>query len=104
MNSSLEKIRRAQGLLGEINDCETVRSLLSHYKDADSLTSWLRKRQRRKTEEFHRYWEEAFGADREMRSWSAFLKRPIESDGQVKKPLARAGPAQAASRRSAAVA
>jgi len=104
MNSSLEKIRRAQGLLGEINDCETVRSLLSRYKDAGSLTSWLRKRQRRKTEEFHRYWEEAFGGDREMRSWSAFLKRPIERDGQVKKPLARAGPAQAASGRSAAVA
>jgi CHAD domain-containing protein len=104
MNSSLEKIRGAQGLLGEINDCETVRSLLSHYKDADGLTSWLRKRQRRKIEQFQRYWEETFSADREMRSWSAFLRRPIERAGLTKKPAARAGPSQAASRRSAAVA
>jgi hypothetical protein len=103
MKSFLEKIRRAQGLLGEINDCEMVRSLLSHYKDADGLTSLLRKRQARKIQEFQRHWG-LFGTDREMQSWSAFLRRPLKRDGQVKKPLARAGPAQAASRRSAAVA
>jgi len=104
MKSFLEKIRRAQGLLGEINDCEMVRNLLSHYKDADGLTSLLRKRQARKIQEFQRHWEGTFGTHREMQSWSAFLRRPIERARQVKKPLTRAGPAQAASRRSAAVA
>src|SRR5579863_2786902 len=99
MNSSLEKIRQAQGLLGEINDCETVRSLLAHYKNADSLMSWLRKRQRRKIEEFHEFWEETFGGDREMRSWNAFLRRPIERVRPARKPVARVGPSQGANRR-----
>ena len=52
MNTSLDKIRRAQALLGEIS--ETVRSLVSHWKSADGLMSWLRKRQRRKIDEFQR--------------------------------------------------
>jgi CHAD domain-containing protein len=104
MNSSLDKIRRAQALLGEINDCETVRSLVSRWKSADGLMSWIRKRQRRKIDEFQRYWEGAFGSDREMRSWGAFLRRPIEMAGLTKKPAARVGLSQAASRRSTAVA
>ena len=105
LNSSLEKIRRSQRLLGDINDCETVRGMLSQYKAADTFMSWLKKRQRRKMEQFQRYWTEAFAADGEMRKWNALLSRPAGSLREARKPPARAGlVSQTASRRPVAVA
>jgi CHAD domain-containing protein len=55
MISALKKVGRAQELLGEINDCEMARGLLSQYKVANGVTSWLRRRQHRKIDEFQRY-------------------------------------------------
>ncbi|MCU1273246.1 MAG: inorganic triphosphatase [Bryobacterales bacterium] len=105
LNSSLEKIRNAQRLLGDINDCETVHDMLSQYKAADTLTSWLKKRQRRKMEQFQRYWTETFSADGELRKWSALLSRPAGSVREPRKPPARAGlVSQAAGRPPVAVA
>lgn len=105
LSSPLETIRRGQRLLGDINDCETVRDLLSHYKGADELTSWLKKRQRRKIEQFQHYWTEAFAAGGEVRKWNALLSRPEESFRETRKPPARAAAvSQAASRRPVAVA
>lgn len=105
LNSSMEKIRNAQRLLGEINDCETVRGMLSQYKTADRLTSWLKKRQRRKMEQFQRYWTETFAAEGELRKWSALLSRPAGSVREARKPPARAGlVSQTAGRRPVAVA
>ena len=105
LNSSLEKIRRGQRLLGDINDCETVGDMLSNYKAADEFTSWLKKRQRRKIEQFQRYWTETIAADGEVRKWNALLSRPQESLTETKKPPARAAVvSQTASRRPIAVA
>ncbi len=105
LNSFLERIKRVQGLLGEINDCDTVRRMLSQYKEADSVTSWLKKRQRRRIEEFQRYWTETLAADGDLRSWSTLLSRPAGSIRQARKPAARAGVAsQTAGRRPIAVA
>jgi CHAD domain-containing protein len=106
LTSSLEKIRRAQGLLGDINDCDTVRRMLSPYKkEADKVTSWLKKRQRRRIEEFQGYWTETFAADGELQSWCAVLSRPAGSIREAKKPAARAGLVSlAAGRRAVAVA
>jgi len=89
-NASLEKIRRGQRLLGDINDCETVIDMLSQYKSVDGLKSWLKKRQRRKMEQFQRYWTETFAAVGELRKWNALLTRTAGSLRQTRKPPARA--------------
>ena len=105
LESSLERIRRTQELLGDINDCDTVRNLLSRYKQADRLMSWLKKRQRRRIEEFRRYWTDTFAGDGELRSWRALLSRPAGGMRQARKPAGRAGMAsQATGRRPVAVA
>jgi len=105
LNSSLEKIRRGQRLLGDINDCETVRDMLSHYKATDELTLWLKKRQRRKIEQFQRCWTETLAADGEVRKWNALLRRPEGSLRETRKPPARAASvSQTASRPPVAVA
>jgi len=105
LNSALERIRRVQGVLGEINDCDTVRRMLSQYKEADRMTSWLKKRQRRRIEEFQQHWTETFAAGGELQSWSALLSRPAGSIRQARKPAGRAGVAsQTAGRRRVAVA
>lgn len=105
LNASLEKIRRTQGLLGDVNDCETVRKMLSQFKCGGRLTSWLKRRERRLIDEFQRYWTETFGADGEIRSWSAFLSRPTGRVRETRKPAVRSGlVSQAAGRRSAPVA
>jgi hypothetical protein len=104
LEPSLERIRLVQGLLGGINDCDTVRSLLSKYEDADKVTSWLKKRQRRRIEEFRRYWTETF-AEGELRNWRALLSHPGMDVRATRKPAARAGVAShTAGRRPAAVA
>ena len=104
LEPSLERIRLVQGLLGDINDCDTVRSLLSKYEDADKVTSWLKKRQRRRIEEFRRYWTETF-AEGELRNWRALLSHPGMDVRATRKPAARAGVAShTAGRRPAAVA
>jgi len=90
LNSSLEKIRHTQRLLGDINDCETVRTMLSQYKNSAEVTAWLKKRQRRKSAEFQRYWMGTFAGDGEPRSWNALLSRPAGSIRQLRKPAARA--------------
>jgi len=105
LESSLEKIRRIQELLGDINDCDTVRNLLSQFKDVEKMTSWLKKRQRRRIEEFQRYWTDTFAGDDEMRRWRSLLSRPGGATRQARKPAGRAGvTSQAAGRGSAAVA
>ncbi len=105
LESSLERIRRTQELLGDINDCDTVRDLLSQFKGAEKVVSRLKKRQRRRIEEFQRYWTETLAGDEEMRRWRALLSRPGGAMGQARKPVGRASVAShAAGRRPAAIA
>jgi len=105
LESSLESIRRAQELLGDINDCDTVRNLLSQFKEADKVTSWLKKRQRRRIEEFQRFWTDTFADGQELRRWRALLSRPGGGVRQTRKPAGRAVVAShAAGRRPIAVA
>jgi CHAD domain-containing protein len=66
LTSCLGRIRKVQALLGAINDCQTVRDLLSRFGGGKELDAELKKRQRRKTNEFSRYWADAFaGPERE---------------------------------------
>jgi CHAD domain-containing protein len=61
LNSWIASIKAIQTLLGDSNDCETVAQMLANYKGADAALSWLKKRQRRKTEQFFKQWQEEFG-------------------------------------------
>ncbi len=105
LDPSLGRIKSTQELLGDINDCDTVRNLLSQFKAAEKVTSWLKKRQRRRIEEFQRYWTDTFAGDEEPRRWCALLSRPAGGARQTRKPAGHAGMAsQAARRRPVAVA
>src|SRR5690349_17790857 len=105
LESFLEGIKHAQELLGDINDCDTVRHLLSQFRGVEKTTSWLRKRQRRRIEEFQLYWTETFAGEGAMRSWRTLLSRPAGGAKPARKPEGRAGAAsQTAGRRPVAVA
>src|SRR5215467_5267048 len=73
LNARMEVIKRAQGLLGDINDYDTVRRILSSYKGDERLVLWLKKRQRRRVEDFHRFWSQMLASRAEMQGWRAFL-------------------------------
>lgn len=64
LSSQIERIRRAHNLLGEINDCVTVAGMLDRcagqYDEGNWLARRLRKRQRKKTKEFRKYWKKEF--------------------------------------------
>jgi CHAD domain-containing protein len=88
LNGWLESIKSVQTLLGDINDCATVAQMLADHK-GDGLSRWLKRRQRRNTEEFCRRWQEEFG-DREMvRGRIQLLSHPQAGSPAVKKPVAR---------------
>lgn len=68
LNNCLDRIRTVQTLLGAINDCQTVRDIVSRYGGDKELDAKLKRRQRRKTDEFSRYWADAFtGPEQERR-------------------------------------
>jgi CHAD domain-containing protein len=84
----LEGIKHAQNLLGDINDCATAAEMVSALKGSRSILGWLKKRERRKMEEFRRWWPEAFGGREVHRNWMRSLSHPPSA--AVKKPAARA--------------
>jgi len=88
LNARMEVIKRAQGLLGDINDYDTVRRILSSYKGDERLVLWLKKRQRRRVEDFHRFWSQMLASRAEMQGWRAFLASAGSVHGS-KKPTTR---------------
>jgi CHAD domain-containing protein len=89
LGDGLASIKRTQSLLGDLNDCVTARELVSHYHGGDRLTSRLKKRQRKKAEEFHRLWNEEFGDAKRVRSWIEYLGSSDRGPEEAKKPVAR---------------
>jgi CHAD domain-containing protein len=100
----LGNIKQAQGLLGDVNDCETVRAMIAQYKGGDGVMAWLRKRQRKGIAQFQQYWGEAFGPSMETRNWSDLLRHTAAKSLEVKPPIRRAAAAAAPARSRAAVA
>jgi CHAD domain-containing protein len=96
--SSVERrvasIKGASALLGDVNDCVTVAGILKEYKRGNRLAHQLKKRQSRRTEEFRKYWKEAFSDGEQLQSWVDRLE-PLGLGG-LKKPAASTS---AASRR-----
>ena len=56
----LEETKDVQSLLGAINDCRTVRDMVTRMGASSPLQNALKKRQRRKTQDFRREWEQRF--------------------------------------------
>ena len=65
LNARIEQVKQLQTILGEINDCVTLRGLLPE----DLSGNRLRQRQRRKTAEFRKQWNSQFGGDSIMEGW-----------------------------------
>jgi CHAD domain-containing protein len=100
-----EKIKRAQSLLGDINDSATVEEMLLHVKGGDAIARWLQKRQRKMTDEFWQHWREDFGDPDQARGWIAYLAGPVSRRTRMKKPPGRSESASRTSgRRPIAVA
>ena len=73
LNARMEAIKRVQGLLGDINDCDMARRMLSSYKGDGGVGLWLKRRQRRRVEAFRGYWSQTLASGAEMQSWRTFL-------------------------------
>ena len=88
VNSWLESIQGIQTLLGDINDCVTVAQMVANYKGASEVAGWLKKRQRRRVEQFSRLWLEEFGDPETVRARIRSLSHPGQA---VRKPMGRTG-------------
>lgn len=95
----LEQLKDIQTLLGDINDCATVRRLLhsqkaSRQKEGKEILSALKKRQRRKTEEFQKRYAAEFSSAAMLRQWKDSLRRAGAHSRAVRKaPVRRASAA-----------
>jgi CHAD domain-containing protein len=90
----LNRLKKVQSLLGDIHDFHAVRLACVDLGGDAELEAWLKKRQRKRTREFRKLWEEAFSDSDARREWVAALRR------QQRKPMARS---MASSRSAAAM-
>jgi CHAD domain-containing protein len=67
--SLYSQILGIQKLLGDVNDCETLRRLLSHKKGTRRIIDALEKRQNKKTEQFRRKWKNGVSDPSIVRLW-----------------------------------
>ena len=65
LNARIEQVRRLQTILGEGNDCVTLRGILLGHESGNRL----RQRQHRKIAEFRKQWKSQFGGASIGRQW-----------------------------------
>ena len=53
----LERVKAVQSVLGDANDCETVRRMVSRWNAGEGLIAKLEERQKRKLKKFRREWD-----------------------------------------------
>jgi len=80
--AGIKRLRDLQSLLGDINDCRTVRALLGDLDAVDGVETRLKKSQKKKLRKFRTLWAEEF-APSMMRQWIDELRTP------PRKPMAR---------------
>jgi CHAD domain-containing protein len=71
LNNCLEQLKHIQNLLGAINDCETVRGMVLQHGGTETAAA-LKKRQRKKIEEFCQYWNTELSGRARTR-WTQYL-------------------------------
>lgn len=96
---AVESIKRAQTLLGDINDCVTIARLVEQNGASRQLVSQLRKRKSRKTLEFRQYWSDELQASDEWRNFAARLAQRAPRVRGIRKGASTTG---SANRKSAA--
>jgi len=80
----VEQVRTTQTLLGSINDCAVTRRLVEELDAGAGMVVALKNRQKRKTREFRKAWEENLNSSEGARLWIHALRHP------PRKTLARA--------------
>ena len=97
LDGELGRMKTAQTMLGAVNDCEAVAALISQLGGSGTLVARVKKRQRKKTEEFREYWGAEFHGSEQLRAWRDLLSlRPM------RKPVARAVAASSQAQRKPA--
>jgi CHAD domain-containing protein len=91
----LEKLKPLQSALGDVHDSRMAREIAERFDAPGAVEDWLKKRQRKKTREFRRLWEESFAAAAENRRLAAGLRHT------PRKPMGRSGRAVHAAARQA---
>jgi CHAD domain-containing protein len=102
LKPALEKIKQVQSLLGDINDCETVRKMILQYKGTGGIATWLKSKERKRIEEFQKCWLETLGTEAELRSWKNLLRHSVGKTQAARKPAARSTAASGTLRRTRA--
>jgi CHAD domain-containing protein len=100
INGLLQQLKGVQTLLGEINDCATVGRMVAQHQDGSGILSALKKRQRRKAEQFRQHWTAEFSGAAQVRRWTDDLRHLGGPTGVAKKPPARSAPATLVTGRS----
>jgi len=101
LNGLLQQLKGVQTLLGEINDCATVRRMVSRQGGSRDFLAALKKRQRKKTVQFRQHWTAAFSSTAAVRRWTESLRNVGDQTRVARKPPTRSSPAPSAIRRSA---
>jgi CHAD domain-containing protein len=91
----LDKLKPLQSALGDVHDSRMARAVVARFDAAPEVEAWLRTRQRKKTREFRRLWEETFGTSSGNRRLVTALRHT------PRKPMGRSTPAQVAAVRHA---
>jgi CHAD domain-containing protein len=71
----IEKLKPLQSALGDVHDSRMARAIAERFDASSEVEAWLKKRQRKKTREFQKFWEESFGNRAEARRLVAALRR-----------------------------
>ena len=67
-------MKAVQSRLGNVNDCETVRTLAADWNLGCDVDRFLRKRERRQMKEFRKEWIAQFADPKQARRWTADLR------------------------------
>jgi len=76
LDERMADLRAVQTALGDVNDYRAARDLFEKLDADEELTSGLRKKQRKRTEEFRLLWEERFAPRGTRRAWLATVQPP----------------------------
>ncbi len=97
----LQQLKGVQALLGEINDCATVRRMVPRHKGGRRILAALKRRQRRKVEQFRQQCTTEFSNADAVRQWTDKLRQVRYEARVARKPPARVAPAAPEAGRSA---
>jgi len=96
LSALVDRLKDVQTLLGDINDCATVRRIVKEETTSESdkavrkdILSALKKRQRKKTEEFQEQFAAEFSNASVLRQWQDSVHRGFVPERVSRKPSAR---------------